>query len=60
MSEEPIEKVRPWALVLKDMLEAVDRGSKISFLQMIKQFCIIRGVKYPPEDVERDLYCKLY
>jgi hypothetical protein len=49
------EKCRPWAMVLKDMLERVERDSTTSFGDMLLQACIARGLSYPPEDVANAL-----
>jgi hypothetical protein len=49
---ETLERVKPWALVLKDMLEALEANSKLSLGEMIREFSARRGVSYPPRDVE--------
>jgi hypothetical protein len=55
--EEARNKVMPWALVLKDMVEysADDTNRGMTFGEMIRYFCIRRGVPYPPRDVESAL-----
>lgn len=59
--KELVERIKPWGLVLKDMLEACDKdlsepGSvRMTFGEMIREFCGQRGLKYPPPDVESAL-----
>lgn len=55
--EEVLERVKPWALVLKERLEAIDDPSKprMTFGEMIGHYCALRGLDYPPKDVEHAL-----
>jgi hypothetical protein len=50
--KDSIERVKPWALVLKDMLEY--EGSW-TFGEQIRNFCVRRGLDYPPTEVESAL-----
>jgi hypothetical protein len=49
---DQIEEFKPWALVLKDMLEY---EGNLTFGDQIREFCIQRGVRYPPYHVEKAL-----
>ncbi len=50
--KDQIERVKPWALVLKDMLEY---SGDWTFGQQIRNFCVRRGLEYPPPEVESAL-----
>ncbi|NIT77289.1 MAG: hypothetical protein GWN58_22820 [Anaerolineae bacterium] len=50
--KDGIERVKPWALVLKDMLEYEGNWT---FGQQIRNFCVRRGLEYPPPEVESAL-----
>jgi len=53
--EDDIEKTRPWALALKDCVDAVKNGKQwgtISLGQIILMSCERRGIAQPPYDVE--------
>lgn len=50
--KESVEACKPWALVLKDMLEY---HGPLKFGEQIRHFCSRRGLDYPPPEVERAL-----
>jgi hypothetical protein len=49
---DQVDEFRPWALVLKDMLEY--QGS-LTLGDQLRHFCIQRGVEYPPPHIEEAL-----
>jgi hypothetical protein len=50
--KDVLDSVKPWALVLKDMLEY---SGDLTLGDQIRHFCSRRGVNYPPPEVEKAL-----
>lgn len=58
--EEKLKRIKPWAMVLHDMCKALDEGTKLTFGELLTQCCVIRGVSYPPSDIEQALLTHVY
>lgn len=52
LMRDVVEEIKPWAFVLKDMLEY---EGTLTFSEQINKFCVRRGVNYPPPSIERAL-----